>query len=829
MKTNLLVLLIAAGMAMTLCGASAWPHWKHDIANTAAALHGTRAVPTPRWQYPVPGISDGQQGVVLDASNNVIFLTTGTGEIISMSPTGTNWITKIGGGGNWGGVSYGNNNIVYGTPYSSTSGVYALNAENGSINWSYSNAGDSDNVPTIGPDGTIYALNGAAQLVALTDLGASYTVKWTRAIGGGGYEGAGAVPVWQDPVGSGIYLWVNTEGSAAGVNNMTILRDDGTQATVLATLPVGKSWSKGAVRDGLCYLSTFTDYGTSNLYCLSTTGLVWQTTTGVNMFNSPALGANGRIYLAGQGGIVAAFDYLGTRQWITNYGTDEIVAAPTVLNNGILYVMSKTAGIVYCIKDNGSAAQVLWTYNAGSGLGGAPAIGNDGTLYLAATLRTIALAPYAEDVTPGPWPLCGNNKQRQGWYTNGAPLLAAAMVWSNTTQTTAPGGIWYSEIRLGSGVTDGQRFYIAVNPAPVNSNATLLALDLATGTSLWNGVLGGAGHYANGTPAVSPSRVYIGESTGTGSGGKHQVYGVNKTTGQIVWSNRLDWMIAGGMLLHNDRVYCESDWDIGLWCLNAESGVALWSNRYGAGEWAGNGPALSPDGSTLYVHGDDGQFLAIDAGTGVTLWSNQFAQGNGNLDPIVDAAGNIYCGFQGLTNDTEPDILVGFAPNGSDLWRMSFGTNVWSHGGYALSPDGSRLYCSVALPPATGMVAVNTADGVVLWSSPCGGTGGGCVVGAPSNIIVGVFDIGGGVTAARALRDNGADATILWTVQLSPTITGDDGRRASWSWPTILANGDVIVESSYGVIARITVPEPGALLGLLLTGMACLRRTSDQG
>ncbi|MCX7004599.1 MAG: PQQ-binding-like beta-propeller repeat protein [bacterium] len=463
MKTNLLVLLIAAGMATALYGASTWPHWKRDSANTAAALHGTRAVPTPLWQYPVPGINDGQQGVVLDASNNVIFLTTSTGEIISMSPAGTNWITKIGGSGNWGGVCYGNNNTVYGTPYSSTSGVYAINAANGAIKWSYINAGDSDNVPSVGPDGTIYALNGAAQLVALTDLGGSYTVKWTRAIGGGGYEGAGAVPVWQDPVGSGIYLWVNTEGSAAGVNNMTILRDDGTHATVLATLPVGKSWSKGAVRDGVCYLSTFTDYGTSNLYCLNTTGLVWQTVTGVNMFNSPALGANGRIYLAGQGGIVAAFDYLGVRQWITNYGTDEIVAAPTVLNNGIVYVMSKTAGIVYCIKDTGSAAQLLWTYSAGSGLGGAPAIGNDGTLYLAANLRTIALAPYvppqfaAYDAMNYPVGSLGGQTGGYGWgsaWDGSKPVVANGLTYEQGGQRLVTAG---NKISVASGSDTNRR------------------------------------------------------------------------------------------------------------------------------------------------------------------------------------------------------------------------------------------------------------------------------------------------------------------------------------------------------------------------------------
>jgi outer membrane protein assembly factor BamB len=429
-----------------------------------------------------------------------------------------------------------------------------------------------------------------------------------------------------------------------------------------------------------------------------------------------------------------------------------------------------------------------------------------------------------QDPPDTPWPLCGNNKQRQGWYTNGLPLLSAMIVWSNITQTTAPGGIWYSQIRVGSGVTDGQRFYIAVNPALVNNNATLLALDLVMGTSIWNGVLGGANNYANGTPAVSPNSVYIGESTSDGGGSKRQVYRVDKTTGQIVWSNRLDWMVTGGMLLHNGRLYFESDWEVGLWCLDADSGMTLWTNRYGAGEWASNGPTLSPDGTTIYAHGDDGKFVAIDATSGNTLWSQQFAESNGNLDPIVDAAGNIYCGFQGVVSDAEPDILVKFAPDGSNLWRMSFDTNVWGHGGYALSPDGARIYCSVDLPPSTGLVAVDTASGAVLWSSACGGTGGGCVVGAPGDVIIGVFDIGGGVAAARAVRDEGSSATILWTIPLSPTIPGGDGRRSSWSWPTLLENGDVIVESSYGVIARITVPEPTFIIGVSLMGLCGLRR-----
>ena len=800
---------------------SDWPQWKHDSANTSLSPATIRATPNTLWQHAVPGISDGNAGAVLDSSGNVIFLGTDSGEVVSVGPDGTNWATVVGSGGNWGGVAYGNLNTVYAIPYNNTSPntsmVTAINADSGDIKWTYPHGSPCDTVPTIGPDGTIYASNEDGAF-ALYDLGNTYTVKWTKAIGGGGYSGSGAIPVWFNPDTSETFLWVNREGTSASSNNMTVLRDDGTNATVAAELPVGKAWSKGAVVDGLCYLGTFNDWSISNLYCLNTTSVVWQAETGINMFNSPGIGYDGRIYVAGQAGNAAAFTSAGVPLWSTNFASDEIVAAPVSLNTNIVYFVSKTDGIVYCVEDMDTYINVLWTYNAGSAIGGTPAVGNDGTLFIAAADSVFALAPYSINPTPEQWSLCGNNKQRQGWYTNGTPLFSAAVVWSNNTESTALGGVWYSRIRLGSGVTDGERFYVAVNPTPVNNNATLLALDLETGTNLWTGVLGGAGNCANGVPAVSDDMVFIGETTADGSGGNRQVYGVDKTNGQIIWSNRLAFMISGGMMLDNGRLYFETDWNpSGLWCLDALSGAMIWTNTtYSGGEWAANGPSLSPDSSVIYAHGDNGQIVAIDTTSGTTVWSRTFAGSNGNLEPIVDTAGNVYCGFSGMTNDTQPDILVQFSPSGNTNWVYTFAGDVWSHGGYALSPDNEMIYCSHDSSTTNiGLTAVNTANGTKKWDCATGGTGGGCVVGAPGNVIIGVFDIGNGVAAARAILDEGANGTILWTIPLSGTSADTDGRRVTWSWPTIISNGDVIVETSEGVIARITVPEPGILTGIL--------------
>ena len=404
------------------------------------------------------------------------------------------------------------------------------------------------------------------------------------------------------------------------------------------------------------------------------------------------------------------------------------------------------------------------------------------------------------------WPMAGRNKQRQGWYTNGAPLTVAGILWTNAS-ATAGADIWGTGMKLGSTATDGQRVFAAVNPVAANNQATLLALDASTGTTIWNGVLGGAGRYCYGTPAVGESMVYIGEVL---DGPDQQVYGIDRVTGQIVWSNRIDCMNGAAMLLHNGKLYFDTDWNVaGAWCLDALTGTMLWTNRFAGGNWGSSGMPVSPDGNTVYNHGDDGILHTMDANNGATLWTaGPYEGGQGNFEPVVDNAGNIYCVFPGVTNGGPSSVLYKYAPNGSNLWSFLFNSES-DDGGMAFSPDGNTLYVTISSTSTNvGLFAIDTATGVEKWRVYAGRCGGSPVVAAPGNIIIGVFEDAGAIWA-RAIQDNGASATILWSISLGAPQAGTLLMR-----PAILANGDVIVQNPAGRIVCISVPEPALLLGL---------------
>jgi outer membrane protein assembly factor BamB len=409
----------------------------------------------------------------------------------------------------------------------------------------------------------------------------------------------------------------------------------------------------------------------------------------------------------------------------------------------------------------------------------------------------------AQNPPTTPWPLNGNNLQRQGWYTNGWPLTGGKIMWTNHTQFGS--GIY------GSGVTDGERFYLPVDAAPGNNNKELLAIDVNAGTNVWAIDLK---DWANGTPALSQDRVYVGDNAG-------YAYAFNKLTGALIWSNYLGaGSCNGGVLLYNDRVYIEADGNAGgTFCLNADSGAIIWQNNAAtnAGTWSGNGPSLSKDGSAVYVHteGDPGGLIfAIDALSGSTLWYRVYASGWGGQEPIVDDAGNIYCASDGVSTPAGNDVLVSLKFNGTTNWIYDLGmNNAWYHGGYALSPDGATVYCSRRSgggATGIGLTAINTATGTKKWDATCGDTGGGCALGA-GNIIIGVFQTATGV-AAKGIKDNGATGDVLWSVQL--WNNGD-----LWTWPTLLPNGDAIVMTSgqgsgyQAVIARIMLPTPAPPIG----------------
>jgi outer membrane protein assembly factor BamB len=159
------------------------------------------------------------------------------------------------------------------------------------------------------------------------------------------------------------------------------------------------------------------------------------------------------------------------------------------------------------------------------------------------------------------------------------------------------------------------------------------------------------------------------------------------------------------------------------------------------------------------------------------------------------------------------NYIVSYTSTGTLRWDYSFGMRVFdSHGSYALSDDGATIYCS----GLNGLTAINTSDGSLKWENNVGTTKGGCVV-ANGDVVIGLFNTGDATTVAVA--DNGTTGTVVWTVGLG---AADD----SWSFPSLLPNGDVVVAGQHGQVMRIDViPEPGMFAILSLALLALIRRT----
>jgi|GEM_PF-1247461 len=425
---------------------------------------------------------------------------------------------------------------------------------------------------------------------------------------------------------------------------------------------------------------------------------------------------------------------------------------------------------------------------------------------LAAVLPHTSLA--AEDPVPGAWSLAQNGKLRQGWNNTGQALTGARLLWSNDAYV-ASARLWGGAPKAGSPVTDNQYIYIPGGAAAINANHNIMALNIDTGDKVWGQNLGAP--YAFGTPVVSPTRVYVAT---VNDAAISTVACLDKSDGSIIWTNNIDLLMAGGLLLHNDKLIFGSKWnDSGLHCLDAATGTQLWKAALGTVSfWPDAGPALSPDGQVVYVRhngaDDPSDFLAaVDINTGTTIWQKLYPKDGADteaLQPLVDNSGNIYCGFVGQSTAADPDIVVKFGPSGTTLWTYTFAGNVWERrGGLALSPDQSTLYVAHNGSSA-GVTALNTANGTLKWFSGTGNIRGSVSVGI-SNIIMGIFDDASGAVA-KGIKDTGSSGVVLWEINISPidagTWLGGSGGNVC-----ILTNGDLVVATAYGRVARLTYEE----------------------
>ncbi|UTB32412.1 MAG: PQQ-binding-like beta-propeller repeat protein [Methanobacterium sp. ERen5] len=142
--------------------------------------------------------------------------------------------------------------------------------------------------------------------------------------------------------------------------------------------------SPALAADGTVYVGSEDGY----LYALNGNGaLKWKYQTGGVIYSSPAIAADGTIYLgnciyAKNNGINTGYLYAincdGTLKWKYQTGSSIMTSSPAIGTDGTIYVGSED-DYLYAINSNGT---LKWRYQTEKRVISSPAIGTDGTIYV---------------------------------------------------------------------------------------------------------------------------------------------------------------------------------------------------------------------------------------------------------------------------------------------------------------------------------------------------------------------------------------------------------------------------------------------------------------
>jgi hypothetical protein len=108
---------------------------------------------------------------------------------------------------------------------------------------------------------------------------------------------------------------------------------------------------------------------------------IWERNrVGLSLKSSPAIGADGTIYVGTPFGWIYALDgKTGAQKWGAQIGTAEVHSAPAIGADGTIYVGSDDGFICALDEHNGGKK---WAFQTGDVVRSSPAIGADGTIYV---------------------------------------------------------------------------------------------------------------------------------------------------------------------------------------------------------------------------------------------------------------------------------------------------------------------------------------------------------------------------------------------------------------------------------------------------------------
>jgi outer membrane protein assembly factor BamB len=133
--------------------------------------------------------------------------------------------------------------------------------------------------------------------------------------------------------------------------------------------------------DGTVYVGSFD----GRLYAINPDGTQkWASSRVGSDFSSPAIGVDGTVYVGSVGGRLYAFNLDGTQKWAFLTGAP-VQSSPAIGGDGTIYVGSNN-GHVYAIHPDGTQK---WAFLTEGNVFSSPAIGGDGTIYVGSDDRNV--------------------------------------------------------------------------------------------------------------------------------------------------------------------------------------------------------------------------------------------------------------------------------------------------------------------------------------------------------------------------------------------------------------------------------------------------------
>jgi len=317
---------------------------------------------------------------------------------------------------------------------------------------------------------------------------------------------------------------------------------------------------------------------------------------GGGIATSPAIGADGTVYVCGGGSVYSLGATGGGVNWsFTPPSGGTFQATPAIGIDGTVFIGSvnpnSSSGNTFYALD-GLKGTVKWSFTgspSSEGFVSSPAIGLDGTIYAATTMGHV----YALNPSTG------------------------AVNWTTTTSS--------GEQFLSSPASDNndQQHYGMIYVGSHSGN--LYAISKLDGSISWTFTAGGA---IDSSPAMGGAGVVVGSNDGN-------IYDIT-LAGTKFWSVATGSRVYSSPAIGPDGTIYVGSEDKNVYAITG-MGTHLWTFTTGAA--VDGSPAIGADG-TIYIGPGDGCIYALNGATGARKWSFQTTSSSGS--PSLGADGRLY-------------------------------------------------------------------------------------------------------------------------------------------------------------------------------------------